>query len=356
MTKRQQADNYTQPSHFGQRPSLLFKSRSYASHGRQDTLVPIFKGTMAFLHDLPTELIHNILTHLTDKRPHSIRHLHDEPSETLIKSENTSIKNLSLTCRRLRNCSSNTLYTNVKLEFDNVHVPGSIDGFLSFVQHNGLVDRIESVLFYQVACKDADHESKGCGAPHIPFSKQMSTILSEMNPQAVTIMVPPASFEDVVRYDMRSNDDWIYEAPYQILHLTIPKGTVVSKPPVRESQDRSIFTMRPWAHCTVNEGFFVPNKDCSCREYWNKYVPSVLSPNGAVGYMPEALRNALANVTSFDFIAVFPISVEYMSRLCYFLHRMTPNIRQLRLRCTPITANEFLGDVQPMEMYQWTEH
>ena len=307
---------------------------------------------MTSLLDLPAELVLQILSFLVERKPHSMRHLHEEPSEALLHSGYTPIKNLSLTCRHLRNLCLQTLFTNVKLTLTSAGLSASTGRSISFCQDHDLVSGIESVLFYQVASDSLNNEDEYRNLPGSSMESQILWVISQLNPPAITIMLPPSYFQDLMPYDLRESDEWAFQIPYQVLHLTQSMDMTPACVSVSDSQDKSILNMSSWGHCTFNEGSSI--RAYSTYEYFHKHVPSIFTPINEQK-MLDAVGKALPYLTSLDYVAVFPFSTRHIHQFCNFLAAAAPNFQRLRTRLSPTRGNGVLDDKEEMGTCQRTD-
>ncbi len=309
---------------------------------------------MASVVDLPAELVLQILFLLTEREPHSIKNLHEEPSEALLQSGYNPVKNLSLTCRRLRTLCLQTLFANVKLTLTSLRLSVVTERAIAFIQDHDLVKGIESVLFYQVASTVADNEHDYRNVPRCTKSmaSQILWVISQLNPPAITIMLPPSSFQELMPYDLRESDDWAFQIPYQVLHLTQATDMPPVAYPESKAQDIGILNILPWRHCTFNEGSFI--RAYNTYQHFEKHVPSIFTPINEQK-MVDAIRMTLPYLTSLDYVAVFPFSDRHMEHLCKFLMAAAPDFQRLRTRFSPTRGNGVLDDKETMGACQRTD-
>ena len=307
---------------------------------------------MTFLIDLPAELVLQILSFLTEVQPHSIESLHGEPSEALLQSEYHPVKDLSLTCRRLRTLCLQRLFTNVKLTLTSLGVSVLSKQLISFVQDHDLVRGIETILFYQVASDNRDNENNSRKVPLCSMEWQILWVISQLNPPAITIMLSPSSFQELMPYDLRESDDWAFQIPYQILHLSQATDTPSTSVPASDSQDKNILNILPWSHCTFNEGSSI--RAYSTYQYFQKHVPSIFTPINEQK-MRDGVWRTLPYLTSIDYIAIFPFTTRHMHQFCRFLQAAAPNLRHLRTRFSPTSGNVILDDKEAMGTCERTD-
>ncbi len=307
---------------------------------------------MTSLLDLPAELILQILSFLAERKSHSMKHLHGEPSETLFQSGYNPVKNLSLTCRRLRTLCLHTLFTNMKLTLASLRSSVYIEHLISFIQDHDLVNGVESVLFYQVASNDIDNDHEDRSVLRCAMESQILWVISQLNPPAITIMLSPSSFQELMPYDLRESDDWAFQIPYQVLHLTQSTNMPPACAPGAKSQDNGILNILPWGHCTFNEGSSI--RAYSTYQYFHKHVPSIFTPIDEQK-MIDAVWRKLPYLISLDYVAVFPFPTRHMQHFFNFLTAAAPNLRHLRTRMSPTRGNGVLDDKEAMGTCQRTD-
>ena len=306
---------------------------------------------MSSLLNFPAELVLHILSFLVGGKPHSMRHLHEEPSEALLQSGCTPVKSLSLTCWHLRNLCLQTLFTNVKLTLTSAGLSASTGDSISFFQDHDLVGGIESVLFYQVASDNLNNEDDYKNVLGSRMESQIIWVISQLNPPAITVMLPPSCFQDLMPYDLRESDEWAFQIPYQVLHLTRSMDVIPACVSVSDSYDTSILSMNSWGHCTFNEGSAI--RAYSTYEYYHKHIPSIFTPINEQK-MLDAVWKALPYLTSLDYVAVFPFSARHIHQFCNFLTAAAPNLQRLRTRLSPTRGNGVLDDKEEMGTCQRT--
>ena len=123
--------------------------------------------------------------------------------------------------------------------------------------------------------------------------------------------------------------------------------------PKHDIDSLNVFRLRPWTRCIFNQGSSV--KGYSSYEYFNKQAPSFLHPLDDHGHLGSSLIDPFDNITSFDYIAVFP--VDHFGRFCSYMSFMT-NLKCLRVRLAPTSDNDILdnqsalGKSQPKDLWQ----
>ena len=239
----------------------------------------------------------------------------------------------------------------MKLTLTSLGLSVSSEQLISFIQDHDLVSGIESVLFYQVASdgRDNEHEYK---KPVCTVEWQILWVISQLNPPAITIMLPPSSFQELMPYDLRESDDWAFQIPYQVLHLSQATDTPSACVPVDKSQDKNILNILPWSHCTFNEGSSI--RAYSTYQYCQKHVPSIFTPINEQK-MRDGVWRTLPYLTSIDYIAIFPFTTRHMQQFCRFLKAAAPNLRHLRTRFSPTRGNGALDDKETLGTCEMTD-
>ena len=123
--------------------------------------------------------------------------------------------------------------------------------------------------------------------------------------------------------------------------------------PKHDIESLNVFRLRPWTRCIFNQGSSV--KGYSSYEYYNKQAPSFLCPLRDHRYLSEGLCPSFDNLTSFDYIAVFPI--DHFGQFCSNMASMK-NLKCLRVQLAPTSGNDILdnqsalGKSQPQDLWQ----
>ena len=246
----------------------------------------------------------------------------------------------------------------MKLKLTSLGLSVSIEQLISFAHDHDLIGGIESVLFYQVASDNRDNEHDYRKMPLYRkgplYSREWHIlwVISQLNPSAVTIMLPPSSFQELMPYDLRESDDWAFQIPYQVLHLSQATDTPLACVPVVGFQAKTILNILPWSHCTFNEGSSI--RAYSTYQYFQKHVPSIFTPINEQKMMDAVLRS-LPHLTSIDYVAIFPFTTRHMRHFCSFLKAAAPNLRHLRTRFSPTRGNEVLDDKETLGTCERTD-
>ncbi|KAK3170270.1 hypothetical protein OEA41_009657 [Lepraria neglecta] len=309
---------------------------------------------MAFLTDLPTELLQHIISFLEDSEPPSIQHLHEEPSEALLNSPHHPIKDLSRICHRLHQTTFPTLFTNLKVSLD------TIDDILPFITQHSFRTKVSTLLLHATTQALETAKTLSISTDVRPWVRILALIESA-DPHALTILLPPSAFEYILPYDLRLSDEWAFNIPYQLLHLSHMRDPIRATLDAVPATDQNIFQVRPWTHCIYNEGSSI--RAYSTYEYFHKRGPSLLNPQKPAE-MVHFLLECAPHITSFDFIAVFPfphsdMCQSHTRKLTRFLTYMARNLKHLRIQLAPSSDNGILDDTEALGTCQrsdlWTE-
>ena len=299
---------------------------------------------MAKLGDLPSELINLIVFFLDKAEPPSSRNIHQEPSFSLMSSDNQPLKKLSQTCRSMRNLTFRSLFRYCRVcptappSLDAwsdraLHRPGPGDiiDFLDFIVLHRLQFHLQSVvLFISTQYLQPDFE---CDF----VERLVHTIVDAVNPEILTIILPPRMLSYLVPNSLTMADSWAFEMPLHIFRLTQPWSCAGPRS-LPAAPTPHILQVRPWNSCVINEGSSA--KAYNTYEYFNKCTPSILQG----GHFNDALRNARAasNIKNFDYIAVFPLAT-HVFRVVQFIQSLE-NLDTLRIRLGPDSSNFWSDD------------
>ena len=413
---------------------------------------------MPSLLDLPLELVEQIISVLSEKKPPSARFLYEDPSESSFRPGLSPLKELSQACRSTRELCFPSLFSAVKVDLD------CIGDFMKFSKRHGLSNYADSVLLYidpTTFAEKIQHISD-----HYLWLPTIRVIDLVM-PSVMTVVLPPSLFAHILPYQLHLEDQWAFDIPYQVLQLQtgrdlipfahgrvesqfsggarakdwLPIQPEANAPSFHESQDTlaledlappegssirpfstassyvafqnssvpnysppgkspqkllpfagasscgtqeettmtsklarydnrqshlplasastyhtpkhdmdslNVFRLRPWTRCIFNQGSSV--KGYSSYEYFNKSAPSFLYP-----LVSQGLCDPFGNITSFDYIAVFPI--DHFRQFCNNMACME-NLKCLRVQLAPTSSNDILdnqsalGKSQPKDLWQ----
>lgn len=277
---------------------------------------------MPSLLDLPPELVEQIISVFAVEEPPSAKSIYQEPSKALLNQGYHPLKDLSCVCQGLRRLCFSSLFSALKVNLEVV------TGFLDFIKSSQLVGRVDSLALYT---------PPGCLGGRLIWPR-MVDIVDLVNAPSLTIIFPPFVFAEILPYGINLRDAWAFGIEYQVLRLEIPRTPVTPKTPKDIIKDSNVFAMRPWSHCTYNEGSSV--EAYSTYEYSLKDKPSVFCPSDRDQFA-RTIRGSLDHITSIDFVAVFPINHIWL-----FLRATSgmKSLRRLRTQLTPTPDNDVLDN------------
>ena len=283
---------------------------------------------MASLLNLPPELLEQIISVLTEGETLSTMLLHEEPSDALLQSGYHPLKDLSLACRATRQLCFPRLFSAIRVDINNA------DQFLRFAETNNLFSRADSLLLYPGLNLQAQRlSSRNIWLP-------MVRVINSTLPSVVTVVLTPSLFQKIVPYEIDLSDDWAFRIPCQVLQLRMPRDLAALSKPSREAlESQNLFQIREWTHCTFNHGSFV--NVYSNYEYYLKKPPSLFRPLDYYEVGRKMTDGGFANLTSLDYIAVFPI--DHMSSFCRCIESMK-KLKCLRVQFAPTLSNNVLDD------------
>ena len=295
---------------------------------------------LSFL-DLPPELMEHIISVLAEEKPPSAKLLHEEPSESLFRSGIHSLKDLSQACRATHELCFPSLFSAVRVDLNR------IDGFLSFSKRHSLSSHVNSVVLYHDPHSRARNVSDiFIDNPGYRLWLPMVRVIDSVKPSVMTVIVFASLFAKILPYQLNLTDQWAFSIPYQVLQLRMPQD-LASMP--QTSQDtigsQNVFQMRPWTHCTFNQGSSI--KGYSSYEYFSKQTPSIFYPWDGDQFVRQMMEGSFENLTSIDYIAIFPI--DHIMRFCLCMNIMK-NLKRLRIQLAPTASNHVLDN--PAELWK----
>lgn len=297
---------------------------------------------MAALLALPPELVGLIVSVLAEGEPPSAKLLHVEPSDSLLRSGYHPLKDLSQACRATREWCFPSLFAAVKVDLD------SIDGFLKFSESQGLSKHTDSLVLY---IDPNSQVEKSSNIPGHYVWLPMVRVVDSIKPSLMTVVLPPSLFAKILPHQPNLVDREAFNNPYQVLQLRMPRDLASS---LRTSQDtigwRNVFQMRPWTHCTFNQGG--STKGSSSYEYFYNQMPSVFNARSFNKVIRRTMEDSFESLTSIDYIAVFPLD-DILIQFCQCMNLMK-NLKCLRTQLADTPSN-IAGLGKRRQRYLWQE-
>lgn len=298
---------------------------------------------MTMLGDLPSEIIHLIVLYLDQGEPPSTKYIHQVPSLSSLNSENQPLKSLSQTCHSLRRMTLTRLFSFSKVYpivspalqiwSDKSILPRADDitDFLDFIALHQLQMYIKSVVLY-IHTQDSFPRSGGGF-----IDRLFLMIVEAINPEILTIMIPPLALSNLVPSALNMSDAWAFEMPLHVFRLTQPPRCAGPRP-LPSLQSLHMLRVRPWNTCVINEGSSA--KAYKTYEYYHKCTPSALQG----GYFSNALRSTLTTsyLKIFEYIAVFPLP-SHVSHVIHFIQSLT-SLETLRTQIGPNSTSDIWSD------------
>ena len=283
---------------------------------------------MTSLLNLPPELLEQIISVLTEGESLSTKLLCEEPSDALLQSGYHPLKDFSLACRATRHLCFPHLFSAIKVDINNP------DEFFRFAETNGLFGRVDSLLLYPgLSPQTQDLSNRNIWLP-------MVRVIDFALPSVVTVVLTPSLFLKIVPYELDLVDEWAFRIPCQVLQLRMPRDLAASSKPSREAlESQNLFQIREWTHCTFNQGSSI--NAYSTYQYEAKRPPSILHPRNWVDFRRKMPDDGFGNLTSLDYIAIFPIYHMYPLSECLVSMK---KLKCLRVQFAPTLTNNVLDD------------
>ncbi|KAI4124168.1 MAG: hypothetical protein LQ338_004943 [Usnochroma carphineum] len=289
---------------------------------------------------VPVEVVEQIIQYLDIEQPTTLRRIRYEPSAGLLDSDLKPLKNLSLTCRSLRNLVFHSLFQFLRLGFDDL-TPQTAKGYNAdnclkelyklsrFVSRFGLAGKIRGLAFFFPV-----ETEFGLHYLHDFRHKLLSFALGEMNPESLTLIASATVLGEISQLEVNEHDMWAFKPRVHILNLRQPPelaGPDESTRRISWGMPSTLFNLRPWSCIALNEGSCL--SVYSTYEYHLKSTPSImLHPSTSSSEWPH-LGAILPHARHFDYIANFPLS-KHMANLAYTLCCM-PQLVSLSTQFTP---------------------
>ena len=309
--------------------------------------------------DLPNELLHHIISYF-DIKPPSLQNLKQEPSMLLTCSKEQILKNLSLTCHHIRSLALQVLfhYTRVYLSTFSQAKPNSsscdqspwtspaIADFTSFIASNALHVHVSGIFLYT----DCDLESWHLNIPKNGLATIWRSLLRSFKPEFVTICAPPVTLGTLLSCPVQIADAWAFDMPLHLIHLSRPQGILS---PTCEFNPRvpnvNLFHLAPWRHCTLNQGSSI--KAYSTYHWFDKRAPSITTFHNE-GRSNYDNINTIPSVTSFTYVAIFPLSCGLRigdGGPLAVAFAAFPNLERLEVQLAPALESTILDDKARMQ-------
>lgn len=308
--------------------------------------------------NLPIETVQEIIGYLAIEEPTSVMNLQQEPSLCLLESDNKPLKNLTLTCRSLRNLVFPFLFQFLRFGFSAL-TPEATQGdnadaclkdlytLSRFVSRYGLASVVRGLtIFFPVQTDLGDHYL------HSFRHKLLAFALGEINPARLTLIASAAVLGKIAQIQVDERDIWAFGKKIHVLSLRQPQELAgPSRSSRRISAGRgpgdSLYDLRPWSGITVNEGSCL--RAYGTYEYYHRRTPSIIRGNGrfSAHYVPER-RKVLAHVTNFEYVAIFPLP-SHMFDLSHVLQCL-PSLVSLSTQLTPASnaSRDILEDKEAL--------
>lgn len=288
--------------------------------------------TGCLLDLLPIELVERIILFVDhNSPPPSTFLLHEPPSVCVFEKTSKpsdwvglSLKSVSETCWGLRYLVAPRLFTHLKVGGEDA------EKLVRFRRSNGLHTPPKSILWYIDPLQHLALEVDDTDIDRLrPIRISTTWMVDLVNPQVLTILAPPKCLGWLIDHPLRMSGCWVTNAPYQTMRLE--QGSLAPAqwfPTDKVHDNRTLSTVRPWNHCTYNEGSFVPAY--STYEFYNYAAPSLHQSESLPELQCHALQ--LGCLQSFELVAVFPFN--HITNSIYFLDHL-PNLQRLSVRLAP---------------------
>ncbi|XMA07352.1 hypothetical protein WAI453_000143 [Rhynchosporium graminicola] len=324
------------------------------------------------VEELPNEVLHQIFGYLVTQPPSSrLGALRDEPNFNITKSEEKTLKAISVTSRRWRAMIIPTLFKHSQFI---VRGDSSLDSrlsqkmkpFFNFITSNSLY----TIMSFALIVYDREVTNKPFGGPRCnDFAEFWYLLFQVINPTDLLIVAPPEalgrltdcrvnlidekSFDcecQYLRLQMRSESpqigaySWggwekiLNENGAEIEGAFIDPITGVRISSTERTSSFALFSIRPWENLLLNEGSFI--KVYLEPDHDRKRFPSILPDLVGLGHSNHAL--ASSTIRDMSYIAMFPVSSHF-----FVLVNNLPRLDRLYTQIVP--QNKMLKDIHKMK-------
>lgn len=295
---------------------------------------------------LPNEIISQALSYL-DKEPPSCSNRLQQPTNDFTYSSYQPLKDVSLSCRRLRTLSLAYLFKYTRLDAHN------LTEFLSFINVHGLNDRIRTVTAsLQGSCTRIE-----------PL--WWARIFNRLPALAsFTVQAAPHVLSQLTGIYVDDSEAWAFNMPIQTLTLTRQQPQPQSFYPydaIDYDSVPNLLMAKDWTACTFNEGSSI--KAYTTYEYYLRLTPSLMtipianseqpivplstpfstlpSPPALLSPIP-VINHFYESLESFTFVAIFPF-YNHVDDVCSTVRRMK-NLKHLSIKLCPDPDSTVLED------------
>ncbi|KAJ9609235.1 hypothetical protein H2204_015644 [Knufia peltigerae] len=220
------------------------------------------------------------------------------------------LKSLTLTCRFLRKLVLPFLFEHISIS------PNDFIRFLTFLRSKGLDSKVLGLHVYLTT--QYNHVQP-------PWWSHMLNALPTV--RKITVTGRPEVLNGLVGMHSWTNDAWAFDMPLQILQLR--RSVRSTHHQIDYETNPDFLTSENWTSMTVNEGSSL--LAYTTYEFFSRRTPSLMT---ALCYNCSVAAGTLfANLTHFDFIAIFPFS-SHTEEVLHCIRRMK-RLERLFLKLCP---------------------
>ncbi|KIW13955.1 hypothetical protein PV08_06736 [Exophiala spinifera] len=296
-------------------PSLRQQAKTIPSSHNATTLL-----------NLPTELLNHIVFFLDNGDPltASILRKPKAPQNTLgtshLKANHSyfddsnyrdcPLKILTVTSRLLRKLVLPFLFQHARPS------PECFGQFLAFLASNHLASKVTSIHVYLTT---------HCNHVQPPWWGRILNALPSAT--KITVTAPPEVLNGLAGIYSWSNDAWAFDMPLQVLQLRRPLKFYHDQ--IDYETSPNFLSSEGWTGMTVNEGSSL--LAYTTYEFFSRRTPSLLT---ALRHNDSMASGTLfANLTHFDFIAIFPF-YNHVDEVLHCIRKMK-RLQRLFLKLCP---------------------
>lgn len=175
------------------------------------------------IEDLPNELVSNVFKYFDAPQPSSTK-LNDEPVFEVTKSEDATLKAISLVSKRWRKAILPRLFQHARLTLTEFWLGDSIGSietpkFLQFLGENSISEKVKTLA---VCVPGIYPPNRTPGKYPLGVDSFWQTIFDEVNPVELLIVAPAEALGCLSTCFVETMDRSSFDAPFQYLWLQQP--------------------------------------------------------------------------------------------------------------------------------------
>jgi hypothetical protein len=217
------------------------------------------------------------------------------------------------------------------------HLSRDFNNFSRFATENKLKHHIKSVVLHTDKEYDLRHVSTAQGPLAREVTDIWNKIFAVLEPARVVVAAPPKAMAALLDSHVGTNDMWAFEMKMHYIELLRDQLPIENNQQEHRTNDAPLIQRRSWNHLGYNEGSSITAY--STYEFHLKIAPRILFlVLSRLCENPALCRD----LTSFSFVAVFPLS-STVSSIVETVYGI-PSIKKVTLQLAPGPENDLLSN------------